>query len=111
MQKNGDWGKIWCIVPLINKALRFTWSDWGILEHVTKMHVHVCMYNACNFVCIQSLHCALLFNFFPFKCFILEMVPCPYIELCLTVFKSCVVFYYTDVLYRPVSIDGYLDCM
>ena len=79
--------------------------------HVTKMHVHVCMYSACNFVCIQSLHCALLFNFFPLKCFILEMVPCPYIEICLIFLKSCVVFYYTDVLYRPVSIDGHLDCI
>ena len=26
-------------------------------------------------------------------------------------FKSCVAFYYTDVLYRPVSTDGHLDCI
>lgn len=58
-------------------------------------------------VCIQfTLLCFL--TFFSLKCFILEMVPCLYIEICLTLFKSCVVFHYMDVSHTPVSTDGHL---
>lgn len=48
----------------------------------------------------------MLHLFFFLKCFILEIIPCQYIEIYLIHFKNCVAFHYMDAPYIPVSTGG-----
>lgn len=76
--------------------LKFTCSKWWV---VITCAVHIYMvYAALHFTFFSSL----------LKCFILEIVPCQYLEICLILFKSCMVSYYMDVLYILGSVDGHL---
>lgn len=56
---------------------------------------------------VHGMHC-LHFTSPPtlLQCFILESVPRQYIEICLILLKSCMVFWYMGVLYILGSVDG-----